>query len=88
MVRRRRVGLAERFLADIDRTFDRIGERPFQFPSVRDDVCRALLHAFPYAVYFRAHDEDVVVLAVLHLRRNPKVWRTRRRKTPPDSSSA
>jgi hypothetical protein len=35
------------------------------------------LHTFPYAVYFRAHDEDVVVLAALHLRRNPRVWRTR-----------
>ena len=40
---------------------------------------RALLHTFPYAVYFRTSDEAVVVLAVLHLRRNPKVWRGRAR---------
>ena len=72
-----RAGLAERFLADVGRTFDRIRERPFQFPTVRGDVRRSLLHTFPYAVYFRAQDEDVVVLAVLHLRRNPKVWRAR-----------
>jgi hypothetical protein len=36
-----------------------------------------LLHTFPYAAYFRVSDEVVVVLAVLHLRRNPKTWRAR-----------
>ena len=72
-----RAGLAERFLSDVDRTFARIHERPFQFPTVGSDVHRALLHTFPYAVYFRASEEIVTVLAVLHLRRNPKVWRAR-----------
>jgi plasmid stabilization system protein ParE len=72
-----RPGLAERFLGDVHRTFARIGERPLQFPTVSRDVRRALLHTFPYAVYFRASDESVVVLAVLHLRRSPLVWQGR-----------
>ena len=74
-----RPGLATRFLSDVDRTFARIRERPLQFPTVSRDVRRALLQTFPYAVYFRALDEAVVVQAVLHLRRNPKVWRGRAR---------
>lgn len=74
-----RPGLAERFLKDLDQTLARIRERPFQFPTVSGQVRRALLHTFPYAVYFRASNEMVVVLAVLHLRRNPKVWRGRTR---------
>ncbi len=49
-----RAGLAERFFRDVDRTFARIRERPFQFPTVAGEVRRALLHTFPYAVYFRA----------------------------------
>ena len=48
-----RAGLAERFFSDVDRTFARIRERPLQFPSVSGNVHRALLHTFPYAVYFR-----------------------------------
>ena len=52
-------------------------ERPLQFPAVASDVRRGLLHTFPYAVYFRPSDAAIVVLAVLHLRRNPKVWRGR-----------
>jgi|SRR5206468_11166286 len=74
-----RAGLAERFVSDVDRTFARIREWPLQFPTVSGDIRRALLHTFPYAVYFRASDEMVVVLAVLHLRRNPRVWRARAR---------
>ena len=74
-----RPGLATRFFSDVDQTFARIRERPLQFPIVSRDVRRALLQTFPYAVYFRALDEAVVVLAVLHLRRNPKVWRGRAR---------
>jgi toxin ParE1/3/4 len=72
-----RLGLAQRFLDDAHRTFTRIRERPLQFSSVSKDVRRALLQTFPYAAYFRVSDEVVVVLAVLHLRRNPKIWRAR-----------
>lgn len=72
-----RPGLAQRFLKDVDRSFVRLRERPLQFPVVAGDVRRALLHTFPYAIYFRVSDEIIVVLAVLHLRRNPKIWRGR-----------
>jgi len=77
--RDQQTGLTERFLDDVGRTFDRVREWPLQFPVVGGDVRRALLHAFPYAVYFRTVDEIVHVLAVLHLRRNPRVWRRRAR---------
>jgi plasmid stabilization system protein ParE len=72
-----RPGLAQRFLKDVDRSFVRLRERPLQFPMVAGDVRRALLHTFPYAIYFRVSDEMIVVLALLHLRRNPKIWRGR-----------
>ena len=72
-----RPGLAERFLKDVDRSFVRLREQPLQFPVVAGDVRRALLHTFPYAIYFRVSDEMIVVLAVLHLRRNPKIWQGR-----------
>jgi plasmid stabilization system protein ParE len=70
-------GLAGRFLNDVDRSFVRLRERPLQFPVVAGEVRRALMHAFPYAIYFRVSNEIVVVLAVLHLRRNPRIWQAR-----------
>ena len=71
------VGLGSRFLSDVDQVFERIRERPQQFPAVSGDIRRALLHTFPYAVYFRQTDETIRVLAVLHLRRRPGLWQVR-----------
>jgi plasmid stabilization system protein ParE len=70
-------GLGSRFLSDVDQVFERIRERPQQFPAVSGDIRRALLHTVPYAVYFRETDETIRVLAVLHLRRRPGLWRVR-----------
>lgn len=70
-------GLGPRFLADVDQVFGRIRAMPLQFPVVSANIRRALLHTFPYAVYFREADGTLVVVAVLHLRRRPGLWRVR-----------
>ena len=70
-----RPGLGDRFVAEVDRLFARVAEAPLQFPEIADDVHRALLKAFPYAVYFAIDAEMVIVLAVLHLHRRPDEWR-------------
>lgn len=72
-----RAGLGLRFLDAVDVLFDRIRATPLQFPHVSTDVRRALLQTFPYAVYFRAIDDAVIVFAVLHLRRDPRTWQGR-----------
>ena len=70
-------GLGLRFLDAADQLFRRLRDSPLQFPFVSTDVHRALLHTFPYAVYFRVSDDAVLVLAVLHLSRDPRTWRGR-----------
>jgi plasmid stabilization system protein ParE len=70
-------GLGSRFLSDVDQVFERIRERPQQFPVVSGDIRRALLRTFPCAVYFRSTEETIRVLAVLHLRRKPGLWQVR-----------
>lgn len=69
-------GLGLRFLNDVDHIFRRIREMPRQFPVVSGDIRRAL-RTFPYAVYFRETNEVLIILAVLHLRRRPGLWRAR-----------
>jgi toxin ParE1/3/4 len=51
---------------------------PLAYPRVRGDTRRALVRRFPYAVYFRPTADETVVLAVMHGRRNPRRWRSRR----------
>lgn len=71
-----RVGLGDRLTAELGDLLIRIEKSPLQFPLVDHGVRRGLLHRFPYAVYF-VLEEAVIVLAVLHQRRNPEVWKQR-----------
>jgi len=49
---------------------------PLAFPQVDGQTRRAVLTGFPYAIYFRSDDVNVVVLAV-HGRQDPARWRAR-----------
>ncbi|NGZ10818.1 MAG: type II toxin-antitoxin system RelE/ParE family toxin [Nitrospira sp. LK70] len=72
-----RHGLGMRFLSELDEVLQRIESNPKQFPQLEGEVRRALLHHFPYGVYFVEGPDDVAVLAVLHLHRDPDMWKSR-----------
>jgi len=71
---RQRDGLGEEFLAGVDAAFDTIERFPDVFARVHGEVRRAILSRFPYAVFYRVETQRVVVLAVIHTARDPKVW--------------
>lgn len=72
-----RTGLGKRFLDELDEVFQRIESNPKQFTQLERGIRRALLHRFPYGVYFVEGPADIVVLAVLHLHREPDMWKSR-----------
>jgi plasmid stabilization system protein ParE len=69
-------GLGRRFAGAVDALVTRIVANPLAFPNVHGQTRRAVLTRFPYAVYFRIADGDVVVLAI-HGRQDPARWRAR-----------
>lgn len=73
----REAHLGERFAGELEATIGRIVERPALFPRVHDETRRAVLHRFPYAVYYRQAGDTIVVLAV-HGRQDPQRWLVRR----------
>ena len=72
----RRAGLGDEFLADLHNTLNKIAAHPNGFARVASDVRSLSLNRFPYVVYYRDLTECVVVLAVLHAHRDPRLWRT------------
>lgn len=72
----KREGLGAEFVLELDVPYDRIAQHPLHFPGIGEAIRRALLHRFPYAVYF-VTDDVPVVLAVLHQHRKPRAWRKR-----------
>jgi len=72
-------GLGGKFLAAVDSAFDAIERYPEMFARVHGEVRRAILSRFPYAVFYRVEPKRVVVLAVLHTTRDPRLWPQLRR---------
>ena len=70
-------GLGDDFLDCVDEILNRICHIPESFSIVYRDVRRAVVRRFPDVVYYRIVSSRVVVTAVFHGRRDPKVWQAR-----------
>ena len=71
-------GLGQDFLDELRAAYDRIADGPLAYQDLRSGIRRGLLRRFPYAVYFAVEGDVVVVLAVLHVARDPAEWQRRR----------
>ncbi len=72
-----RKGLGHEFMLCVEAAFEYICRNPSVCKVVHKDVRRAMIHRFPYGVYFLVRDEKVIVAAVMHARRDPVRWRSR-----------
>ncbi len=70
-------GLGSEFLRALDATIAGIERYPLANAVVFGDVRRALLRRFPYSVIYAVADEEILVLACSHGKRDPKRWKDR-----------
>ena len=70
-------GLGREFLDELRATYDRVADGPLGYQHLRSGIRRALVRRFPYAVYFAAEGDVIVLLAVLHVGRDPAEWQRR-----------
>jgi plasmid stabilization system protein ParE len=71
-----REGLGADFLLCVEEVFERIRRMPELYPVVHRGVRQAITRRFPFSIYYLMESNEVVVLGVLHMRRNPKEWRS------------
>ncbi|MGH9963138.1 MAG: type II toxin-antitoxin system RelE/ParE family toxin [Pyrinomonadaceae bacterium] len=69
-----RSGLGEEFLSALESTFRSIEQFPEMFARVHEDVRRAIVTQFPFAVFYLIEPKRIVILRVLHMARDPKLW--------------
>ncbi len=64
---------------EIGRAFERVLETPSGFPFCDEEklVRSVLLERFPYRVYYYVDADDLFVIALLHGRRRPGLYRGR-----------
>jgi plasmid stabilization system protein ParE len=68
----KRANLGSDFELCIEAALDRILLFPESFPKKIHGVRVAVLHHFPYGIYYMIMDDTVIVVGVFHFKRNPK----------------
>ena len=72
-----RAGLGDEFLATVGSVVQSLAVYPERFPIVYRQTRRANLPRFPYSLFYRIVDDQVVVVACMHGRRHPRRWQSR-----------
>jgi toxin ParE1/3/4 len=72
-----RKGLGAEFFLCIDESISRIIENPLLYPIIHNNIRRAVVRRFPFAVFYEV-DEEIRVIAIFHSYRNPNWWKSRK----------
>ena len=70
-------GLGLEFLRAADACLAGVRRNPSAFQPVHEQVRRALLRKFPYALFHLLSEDTIVVVACFHVRRSPADWQRR-----------
>ena len=73
----RRRFLAQAFVDAVNAGIRAIAEAPERFPILEGEARHLVLPQFPYSIIYTATDDEVVVIACFHQRRDPDEWRRR-----------
>lgn len=72
-------GLGQDFLEKVEHTLRELVASPERWPIVQDDIRRRLIRRFPYSLLYRNDPHEIVILAVMHQKRHPSYWLSRKR---------
>jgi plasmid stabilization system protein ParE len=70
--------LRDDFVRSVDDAISLARDRPFAFQTVHRTFRRVLLHTFPYALFYDASDDRIVIVGILHQARDPETIASRR----------
>ena len=70
-------GLGSDYLSEVERAIQAIAKSPMTWPIVGGELRRRLMKRFPFGMLYRIDPEEIVIIAVAHLRRKPGYWRKR-----------
>jgi len=70
-------GLGYQSAVEVHRALARIAEFPDAWPPLSDHTRRSRLRRFPDGLIYHVAQDTVLVIAVMHLPRQPDAWRAR-----------
>lgn len=70
-------GLGAEFISSVAEALDRISLTPEAYPTVFPKMRRIVVRKFPYLIYYYVEPEQIVIIAIFHSKREPKIWQSR-----------
>jgi hypothetical protein len=70
-------GLGYEFAAEVNRTLERIVQYPDAWVSLSKRTRRCRTNRFPYGLIYQIREDRLLIVAVMHLNRNPETWKSR-----------
>jgi len=70
-------GLGADFLLEVDRAVHSIATSPDTWPILEGALRRRLIRRFPCGILYRIEPEEILIIAVAHLRKRPGYWKER-----------
>lgn len=68
-------GLGTAFLDEIEATIERIRRFPRAWHTVSPRSRRCRTHRFPFGLLYQIRPDEILITAVMDLRRDPKRWK-------------
>jgi plasmid stabilization system protein ParE len=76
--KKQQVGLEKRFIEASEDAINRVCRTPLLYRKIEDDVRKCRLLHFPYAIIFRTRPAQIEIIAVMHIRKQPNYWQSRK----------
>ena len=71
-------GLGYDFAGEVYLCILRILEYPKAWTIIDDEIRRSLVNRFPFGILYSIEGEEIYILAVMHLHKEPGYWKTRK----------
>lgn len=72
-----RPGLGYEFAVEIKKTLGRIFDFPEVWPKLSKRARRCLVNKFPFGIIYQIRQDCILVVAIMHMKRNPVLWQNR-----------
>jgi len=69
-----RLGLGHDFLLCVEEGLSKIERNPLHYKIIYKDLRRIPVRRFPYRILYLVRNEQVIVTAVFHVRKDPQAW--------------
>lgn len=65
---------ADAFIEEIENALAEIGQAPKRYPIYEDDIRVKVFTTFPFSLFYRVRNNEVLVVSVSHTSRKPRHW--------------